>query len=69
MNSRDKLTDADGFEEQVREVCDLYASVPELHAQGIHVVSTDEKTGMQAKELLHPTKPTRPGLIERREFE
>lgn len=24
---------------------------------------------MQARERLHPTKPTRPGLIERREFE
>jgi transposase len=29
----------------------------------------DEKTGIQARERLHPTKPTRPGLIERREFE
>ncbi|GIK33438.1 MAG: hypothetical protein BroJett009_24300 [Armatimonadota bacterium] len=32
-------------------------------------MSTDEKTGMQAVERLHPTKPPRPGLIERREFE
>jgi hypothetical protein len=40
-----------------------------LHDQGVHVMSTDEKTGMQAVERLHPTKPTRPGQIERREFE
>jgi len=40
-----------------------------LAAQGAHVVSTDEKTGIQALERLHPTKPTRPGLTERREFE
>jgi hypothetical protein len=33
------------------------------------VVSTDEKTGMQALERLHETKPVRPGLVERREFE
>jgi transposase len=33
------------------------------------VISTDEKTGIQAIERLHPTLPTRPGLIERREFE
>lgn len=33
------------------------------------MVSTDEKTGMQALERIHPTKPTRPGLTERREFE
>lgn len=33
------------------------------------MVSTDEKTGMQALERLHETKPTRPGLVERQEFE
>jgi transposase len=33
------------------------------------VVSTDEKTGMQALERLHATKPVRPGLVERVEFE
>ena len=33
------------------------------------IVSTDEKTGMQAVERKYPTKPSRPGLIERREFE
>ncbi len=32
-------------------------------------MSTDEKTGIQALERLHPTKPTRPGLTERIEFE
>ena len=69
MTSRDKLEDPEAFEERVREVCEIYASAPALHEAGVHVVSTDEKTGMQAKERLHPTKPTRPGLIERREFE
>jgi transposase len=33
------------------------------------VISTDEKTGMQALERLHETKPVRPGLVERIEFE
>jgi transposase len=33
------------------------------------VISTDEKTGMQALERLHETKPVRPGLVERVEFE
>lgn len=32
-------------------------------------MSTDEKTGMQALERLHATKPPKPGLVERREFE
>jgi hypothetical protein len=57
------------FAAQVQQICDLYRDAPMLHAEGVHVVSTDEKTGMQAIERLHPTKPTRPGLIERREFE
>lgn len=50
-------------------MCDLYAEAPALQAAGVHVVSTDEKTGIQALERLYPTLPTQPGLIERREFE
>jgi transposase len=53
----------------VKTVCDLYAQAPTLHAEGVHIVSTDEKTGIQALERLHPTLPMRPGLVERREFE
>ncbi|HHH31491.1 MAG TPA: transposase [Polyangiaceae bacterium] len=40
-----------------------------MAAEGGHVISTDEKTGIQALERIHPTKPTRPGLTERVEFE
>jgi hypothetical protein len=40
-----------------------------LQAQGAHLVSTDEKTGIQALERKHPTLPMAPGLIERREYE
>lgn len=69
MTSRDKLDRPDWFEEQVAGVCELYRSVPELHAAGVHVISTDEKTGMQAVERKCPTKPSRPGMVERREFE
>ena len=32
-------------------------------------MSVDEKTGIQALERLHETKPARPGLVERLEFE
>jgi hypothetical protein len=35
----------------------------------VHIVSCDEMTGIQALERIAPTKPTRPGLVERREFE
>lgn len=69
MTSKDKLENPEAYAARVAKVCDIYAQAPALHAQGVHVVSTDEKTGMQALERLHPTKPPRPGLIERVEFE
>ena len=47
----------------------IYQQAPKLHAQGVHVISLDEKTGIQALEGKHPTKPTKPKLLERREFE
>lgn len=46
-----------------------------MHQDGVHVVSVDEKTGIQALERVHPTQPmqpktaTTPGRVERREFE
>jgi len=57
------------FTEQVETICTLYATAPALHAQGGHVISTDEMTGIQALERAAPTLPLRPGQVERREFE
>jgi transposase len=37
--------------------------------RGVHRVSTDEKTGIQALERAHPDQPASPGKLERREFE
>jgi hypothetical protein len=53
----------------VTTVCELYAQAPALHVAGVHVLSTDEKTAIQALERTHPTRPTRPGLVELQEFE
>lgn len=50
-------------------MCKLYHQATELHEQGVHVISTDEKTGIQALERLHPTRPMEPGKPEAREFE
>ena len=57
------------FAAQVETVCDLYAYAPLLHVLGVHIVSTDEMTGIQALERAAPTQPMRPGRVERREFE
>ncbi len=53
----------------MERVCTLYGYTPLLHAMGVHIVSTDELTGIQALERKAPTKPMCPGLVERREFE
>ena len=50
-------------------VCDTYAIAQAIEEEGVHVVSTDEKTGMQALERVAPKKPARPGLTERIESE
>jgi transposase len=70
LTSKDKLENPEQYEADVRKVCQTYADAPRLASEeGGHVVSTDEKTSIQALERLHPTKPTMPGLIERIEFE
>ncbi len=47
----------------------MYHQAVELHEQGIHVISVDEKTGIQALERIHPTQPEKPGQVARVEFE
>jgi len=49
-------------------VCEAYQTAPELQAQNVHLVSTDEKTGIQALERAAPSLPMRPGEVERREY-
>ncbi len=67
--------DSAEFSGQVKPICDLYAQAPQLHAQGVHLMSTDEKTGIQALERAAPTKPMLPGVggvagqVERQEYE
>jgi hypothetical protein len=53
----------------VRTLCKLDHQATECHEQGIHVISTDEKTGMQALDPIHPNQPMRPGHPEAVEFE
>jgi len=61
--------DREAFARQVDTVCDLYAQAGRLAEQGIHLVSTDEKTGIQALERLYPDIPPGPGRVRRREYE
>lgn len=68
LNSKDK--DKPEFKRQVQEVCDTYREAPDrLKNEGIHTVSVDEKTGMQALERKAATLPMKPGIPESREHE
>jgi transposase len=53
------------FWQKAGDVCALYLDPP----MNAVVFSVDEKTGMQAKARINPTKPAVPGSPERREFE
>ena len=55
--------------EQICTVCEVYEATPALAAGGTHVTSTDEMSGIQALERLHPALPMQPGHVERQEFE
>jgi len=53
------------FWEKAADVCGLYLNPPE----NAIVWSVDEKTSIQAKARINPTKPAVPGFPARREFE
>jgi hypothetical protein len=64
-----RAEDPEQFDTDVQTICDLYQQALQLHDQGVHLVSTDEKTGIQANERAQPTRPMKPGMVERGEFE
>lgn len=64
-----KETDPLVFQRQVEAVCETYADALDNYERGIHTISTDEMCGIQALQRLFPTKPMRPGEVEKREFE
>lgn len=63
------MKDTEQFQEMSGVVCDLYHEAPTLHEQGTHLISTDEKTGIQALERCYSTHPASEGKVELREFE
>ncbi len=45
------------FHQEIKVICDLYHNASCLYKKGVYLVSTDEKTGIQALEREHPTHP------------
>jgi len=66
LNAADKQ-DPEEFAQRSQSICSLYLNALDLHEQGIHLFSVDEKTGIQALQRAAPTLPMKPGLIERQE--
>jgi hypothetical protein len=69
LNSKDKIKNPEEFNKRTQKVCETYKKSKELGELGIHVMSTDEKTGIQALEHKHPSKPIKPGKVEKCEQE
>jgi hypothetical protein len=67
LNTTEK--DPEVFEQAVDEVCKTYLNAPILGQQGMHTISCDEMTGVQALERAAADKPLRPEQIAREEFE
>jgi transposase len=57
------------FDEKVKDISTLYIHAPQLAKRGERVISTDEKTGIQASEHKQPGLPMKPGKVARLEFE
>src|SRR3712207_4559555 len=56
------------FQSKCAEICEVYQTA-RAAADGVRTVSIDEMCGIQALERIAPSRPMRPGQVERREFE
>lgn len=59
------IEDLESFQENVRVVSELYLSSADKARENIHILPTDEKTGIQAKEHANPKQPMKSGQAER----
>jgi len=57
------------FDDKAKNICRLYLDATRFYEEGRLVLSSDEKTGMQILQRKYPTRPAKPGFIEKREFE
>jgi transposase len=69
LNSIESNPDFEEYMERVKRVCEIYVKSEEYEEKGIVVLSTDEKTGIQAIEHKHPVKPMKIGSCKKVEQE
>jgi hypothetical protein len=63
-----KIEDPEECEQRIEKICEVYLAAVENESKGIHTVSVDEKTGIQALKRESPTIPMSPGKVERIEY-
>jgi transposase len=64
-----KVESAEQLEEETKVICDIYREAQEITERGIKLYSTDECTGIQAKERLHADQPLEKERVKRVEYE
>jgi len=69
LTSQDKTRDKEAYDLAIREVCNVYTNALRLGKNGVHIISVDEKSGMQAKEWIRPNLPVTEGIVERQDPE
>ena len=67
LNTTEK--DPQKFQAEVETVCRTYLEAPAKAADGVHTVSVDEATSLQALERNAPDKPAQPDSVPKQEFE
>jgi transposase len=67
LNTTEK--DPQKFQAEVENVCRTYLEAPAKAANGVHTVSVDEATSLQAIERNAPDKPAQPDSVTKQEFE
>ena len=53
------------FPEKVKEICDIYGGASQAKSEEVHIYSTDEKMGIQAREHKNPSIQMEEGRPER----
>ena len=64
-----KVESPEELEEKTKEICEVYEKAEELARGGIKLYSTDECTGIQAKERLNADQLMKKGKARRVEYE
>jgi transposase len=57
------------YDDRIKSICVLYKNSIEMHKNGVHIISIDEKSGIQAIERAEPNRPMRPRSPEKIEHE